>query len=563
MASMNRQNKRWEIEEKLKTSDTILSLERIIKILLKNRGLKTAEQQKDFFNPKSPLKLTLSELKIKDTEVKKAITRLLKAKKNKEKIFIYGDYDADGICGTAVLWENLYKLGFDVLPYIPERFSEGYGINFESIKILKDKYPNLKLIITVDNGIVAVKEVKAIKELGVDVIISDHHEPEKIKPVSLATIHSTLISGSAMAWVFAREVVKKFKGNLNKVESDLDLVAIGTIADQVPLISLNRSFAKYGLEKLNQTERPGLLAIFNETALKIGNIGTYEVGFMIAPRINAMGRLANAIDSLRLLCVRNPFKARDLAKQLSKTNLERQKIVDEVVLHARSIVTKDFTQKVIILAHESYHEGVIGLAAGKLTEEFHRPSIVISKGKDMAKASARSIPGFNIIENLRKLDKYLQAGGGHPMAAGFSIAVSDIDIFIQKFQKLSDPLLTEEILERKLKADMEIGFNNLDMKLEEKLEEFSPFGLGNSSPVFVTRNAEVIEAKTVGREMKHLKFVLRNKDRVFGAIGFNLGYLLPELIKGRKIDIAYNLEKNVWNNSVELQLKIKDLKVLD
>jgi single-stranded-DNA-specific exonuclease len=282
---------------------------------------------------------------------------------------------------------------------------------------------------------------------------------------------------------------------------------------------------------------------------------------MIAPRINAMGRLAKAIDSLRLLCVRNPIKAKELAKSLTQTNLERQKIVDEVVLHARNMVIKDYSQKVIILAHESYHEGVIGLAAGKLTEEFHRPAIVISKGKEMEKASARSIPGFNIIENLRKLDKYLQAGGGHPMAAGFSIAVSDIDIFIQKFKKLSDSLLTEEILERKLKADIEIGFKNLDMKLEEKLEEFAPFGLGNSSPVFVTRGTEVVEAKTVGREMKHLKLILRNEDKVFGAIGFNLGNLLPELMRKRKIDIAYNLEKNVWNNSVELQLKIKDLKL--
>lgn len=557
---MNRQNKRWEIEEKLKSSEKVLPLEKIIKILLKNRGLKTQEQQKDFFNPKEPMKLTLKELKIKDTEVKKAINRLLTAKKKKEKIFIYGDYDADGICGTAVLWENLYKAGFDVLPYIPERFSEGYGINFESIKSLKEKFPNLKVIITVDNGIVAVKEVKAINDFGIDVIITDHHEPEKKKPAAFATIHSTLISGSAMAWILAREVVKKLKDNLNKVNNDLDLVAIGTIADQVPLISFNRSFAKYGLGKLNQTDRPGLLALFGEAALKKGSIGTYEVGFMIAPRINAMGRLANAIDSLRLLCVRNPLKAKELAENLSKTNLERQKIVDEVVLHARSLVTDDFSQKVIILAHESYHEGVIGLAAGKLVEEFHRPAIVISKGKDIAKASARSIPGFNIIENLRKLDKFLQGGGGHPMAAGFSIALSDIDIFSQKFQKISGPLLTDEILERKLKADMELGFKSLDMKLEESLEEFAPFGLGNPSPVFVTRNVKVIEAKTVGREMKHLKLVLRHKDRVFGAIGFNLGNLLSELSKDKQIDIAYNLEKNVWNNSVELQLKIKDIK---
>ena len=385
---MNNVSRRWEVLGK--TPKRSISLKEIEKILLKNRGLTGEKARKEFLSPTAPEALTLKGLGINQLQVKKAVERIKKAGKKGEMIIVYGDYDADGISATAVLWERLYSLGLNVLPPIPERVSEGYGLNSESIKKLKEENPSLGLIVTVDHGIVAGAQVEAAKKLGIDVIVTDHHQPGGKKPKPYALIHTTQIGGAALAWILAREI--------KSVRDGLDLVAIGTIADQLPLVGANRSFAKYGLVSLNSTQRVGLNALFSEAGIVKGEIGPYEVGFMIAPRINAMGRLVHAIDSLRLLCTKNNQRAGELARLLNKTNLERQRIVEEVVLHAlRQAQDESFARSVIVVAHESYHEGVIGLAAARLVEEFYRPAIVISKKGKIAKASARSISGFNII----------------------------------------------------------------------------------------------------------------------------------------------------------------------
>ena len=363
---MNKQTLSWELLQKGKAKD-------IISLLLKNRGIKTLKDKKEFFFPTHPTKLSLKELGLSKTEIRKAIARINQAKKNKEKVIVYGDYDADGICATAILWEALWEKGLDVLPYIPERFSEGYGLNIESIKKLKASQPNLALIITVDHGIVADKKVDLAKELGIDVIITDHHQPGKIIPKALATVHTVKIGGAGVAWILAREI---------GTAAGLELAAIGTIADQLPLMGPNRSLAKFGLEELNKTTRPGLLALFSEAALKPGGIGPYEVGFIIAPRINATGRLTHGLTSLRLLCTKDRMRARLLAEEIGRINSQRQKIVEEVVAHARKKLKDGPGQEIIILEHKSYHQGVIGLAAAKLVEEFYRPAIVISSKGD-------------------------------------------------------------------------------------------------------------------------------------------------------------------------------------
>jgi single-stranded-DNA-specific exonuclease len=541
---------KWEVLNKENAANT----DEIVSILLKNRNIKNSRK---FFEPTDPNKIGLKELGVRNESLKKAIDRIKKAKKDKEGVFVYGDYDADGITATAIMWEALHDYGLDVLPHIPDRFEEGYGINSTSVENLKLKIKNLKLIVTVDNGIVGYDGIKKAKELGIDVIVVDHHTKGIKTLKAYCIIHSTQVCGSALSWFFARELLKKV-GPMTRsdlVNSSLELAAIGTIADQMPLTGINRSIVKYGLAGLNKTKRPGLRAIVDSS--KIDQVGTYEINYIIAPRINAMGRMAQGIDSLRLLCTTKLSKAKELSQLLDKTNSERQKTVEEVVILARKNVTD---QKVIVIAGENYHEGVIGLAAGRLVEEFYRPAIVISVKGDVSKASARSISGFNIIEAIRSINLHSE-GGGHPMAAGFSIETNKIEKFTKEINKIANRLLTTDLLEKKLKIDCELNFDQLNYGLLGKLIQFDPTGLENPGATFMSKNVEVISAKPVGREARHLKLELKQGEQVFDSIFFGGGEMYSSLSPEAKIDIAYSLEDNSWNGYKKLQLKIKDLKI--
>jgi len=554
---MTNQEKRWEFLHK----GEVRGERAIIGVLLKNRGIRTEKEKKKFFNSTDPMKISLKSIGVKETEVRKAINRIKRAKKTGEHVIVYGDYDADGITGTATMWETLHELGIFVLPHIPERFSEGYGLNLESVKDLRKKDPKLGLIITIDHGIVAGEKVDEVKNLGIDMIITDHHQAGKRMPTPLGLIYTTKIGGSALAWFFAREIIKSFKITRSDVVSRLELAAIGTIADQLPLIGPNRSVVKYGLTILNHTKRPGLLALFEEAGLT--EIGPYEVGFIIAPRINSMGRLKHGLESLRLLCTRDKVKAFQIAGNIGRTNRERQKIVDEVVAHARNSYKSIEKQFVIVLAHKSYHEGVIGLAAAKLVEEFYRPAIVLSKNGDISKASARSISGFNIIEAIRKLEKLYIEGGGHPMAAGFSIETKNIDIFTKEINKIAGKLITDELLQRKLKIDMELDFEEINPELVEQVKAFEPTGLGNPSPTFFGKNVEITDAKTVGRDAKHLKLKLKQHEQIFDSIFFGGGETYSKLKLGSKVNVVFQVEEDSWSGFGRIQLKIKDIHCQD
>lgn len=549
-------DKKWEVLASLgKEAD----YKGIVNKLLENRGLKTSKEKTDFLDPRKPNDITLKEFGLKSEDVSKAIKRIEKAIKGKERIIIYGDYDADGICATAIIWETLYKLGANVLPYIPERFSEGYGLNIESLKALNNGKEDIGLVITVDNGITAFDEVKEASKMGIDVIITDHHLVGKKKPKAFGLIHTTQVSGSAVSWIFSREIKKKIK-KIKRVTDGLELVAIGTISDQIPLLGVNRSLVKYGLEELNETKRPGLKALIKDSGIKEGEISTYTVGFVIAPRLNAMGRLEHAIDSLRLVCTTNRQRAKKLARSLGRTNTERQRIVEEVVVHARGLAGKKDWQGVILVSDESYHEGVIGLAASKLVEEFYRPAIVVSRGKKLSKASARSIAGFNIIEAIRQFEDMLVSGGGHPMAAGFSINTSSLESFIKKLNKFSTPLLTEEVLKKSLKIDLGIEFGHINQRLYEQLERFEPTGNANYTPTFVTRNVKVLKARGVGKKMSHLKMMITKEGKIFDGIAFNFGPLSSKLSQDEFVDIVYSIDENHWNGRTNLELMIKDIK---
>ena len=554
----NKLENKWEIIGKSEVPLSKLKTKDVIDVLLVNRGIKNKNERHEFFRPKRPEKFTLSEVGLKRASVANAISRIKRAKKNGEKIVVYGDYDADGITATAILWETLYELEFDVIPFIPDRFSDGYGLKAKSIKKIKTKNPNVKLIITVDNGVVASDAVDTCNKLGIDVIITDHHEPGEKYPKAYEIVHSRKIGGAGVSWFLTREIRKEF--GLKKVVG-LDLAAVGTVSDQVPLFEVNRSIVKYGLESLNLKPRLGLEEIYKEARVNVGEIDTHTIGFVIGPRLNAMGRLEHAIDSLRLLCTKNRSRARELAVYLSKTNKRRQEIVEKVVSHAKDSARKGNTEGIIVISHETYHEGVVGLVASKLVDEFYRPAIVFSKGEVESKASARSIEGFNIIETIRKLNDLLITAGGHPMAAGVTIKTKDLDGFEKEINKVAKRKLTEELLLPKIKVDVEVNFNVLNWNLISELVNFAPTGSGNRTPVFATKKVKPWEIRTVGKENKHLKLKVAKGGKTIDAIGFGLGYLASSIEEDYPIDIVYHFEENVFNGAKSLQLRVRDIRL--
>lgn len=543
--------KKWEILSPLSSKKEKIKTAEIIKELLTSRGVKTAKEQKEFLDPKSPETYSLKDLEIDEDQVKTALVRIKSAIKNKEKIIVYGDYDADGITGTAIMWEALNSLGAKVMPYIPERFTDGYGINSKSVERIKKQDPDIGLIITVDNGIVAHDAIDTSNNLGIDVIVTDHHEKSEKLPNALATVHTTLTSGSGVAWLMACKLGQA---------QGLELAAIGTVADQLPLVGFNRSLVSHGIEKIKKTERLGLLALFKDARVKENEISAYTLGFVVGPRINAMGRLGSGMDSLRLLCTKSATRAYALAKEVSKTNSKRQKVVEETVLLAKSLV-KD-SEGFIVVESDGFHEGVIGLAASKLVEEFYRPAMVLSITGGLAKASVRSISGVNIIEVIRKNKDLLVTHGGHAMAAGFSIKSENIEEFKKRLASQSAEHLTPELTVRCVKIDKKIEFNVINFDLYGQLTRFEPTGNSNYQPVFATEGIEIHDIKTVGEAAKHIKLKLKQGDKFYNAIWFNSGEHLEKLqsIKS-EIDVAYCLDADTWNGNFNLQLRIKDIRL--
>ncbi len=582
---------KWKIRKKLPSNDLSFDVEKIIKSLLESRSLKTKKEIDDFFSPLHPLKINNKSLGIKKQNLIKAFQRLEKALEDKETVVVYGDYDADGICGTAIVWETLFGLGLKVFPFIPHREKHGYGIKKKGIdEILEDKQifefneKRPSLIITVDNGIVAHKAMEYAKEKQLDVIITDHHQKKKkegkyILPKANSIIWSDKICGAAVAWFFCREflkflkqknIISKHKKDLvdNQIKTDLiGLATIGTVTDLMPLLGENRALVNHGLKYLKKTKIPGLISLYRQVGLDAKTIETYHLGFIIGPRLNATGRLEHALDSLRLLCSKDMVKTKSLSETLNSINKERQLLTEQTFSDAKKKVNKN--KKFIFIGDESYNPGVIGLVAGKLVEKFYRPAIVFSKREKYSKASARSVKGFNIIEAIRSCGNILEDAGGHPLAAGFTIQ----NRYLKKFEKLIDRLverkLSRSILTPILEIDCEIKLKNISWELYGKLEKFSPFGFGNPRPIFIIRNLKITKLRTVGNENKHLKIAFDDPQTsrieknigVIDGIGFNLGYKAEKLTVGDLVDVAFCLEENIWNGSRNLQMKIRDIRI--
>lgn len=529
-------SKVWRIKEQ--------SSEDLLNQLLINRGIKTEEEKEEFFNPK--IDDYLKELEIPG--IQKSLTRINRAIETGEQIVVFGDYDVDGITASAILYKALTSLGAKVLPYIPHREKEGYGLSKLGLDFARDS--GAGLVITVDNGIVAFEEAEYAKEIGLDLIITDHHTPGDKKPVSFSIVHSTKMCGAAVAWCLIHKIIKKELSN-----ELLELVGIATVADMMPLIGLNRALVSEGLKVLNKTKNLGLITLLNESRIEKGNIKSFEIGHIIAPRINAIGRLEHAIDALRLLCTKDPVKAKRLAKLLQDTNTKRQDLTAKAYEEAIKLAKKNLGKKIQVLFSEDWHPGIIGLVAARITEQYSMPALAISVGKEVSKGSARSVNGVNITQVLRSCTEFLVEVGGHAGAAGFSVTTKKIELFKERVEKAMEEIEVPESGQF-LDIEAEVPLSKITKLLAKKLEDFEPFGLENPRPVLATRNMKISDVRTLSAG-KHLKFRADGID----AIAFNMGELETFLKSGQLIDLAYNLEINKFNGNELLQLKIKDIQL--
>lgn len=510
----------------------------VIDILLKKRGLITAKAVKEFFSPIQPEQV--------DFEAAEAVKLIKVAIKAKRQIYIYGDFDADGICATGVLWETLHRLKAKVMPYIAGREESARGLSIKGLQ----SFTGQPLVITVDNGITSYAAADYAKTKGIDLIITDHHQPKqekgrKLWPRAAAIVHNDQLAGVGVAWFLAREL----GGAQN-----LDLAAIGTIADMVPLLGVNRSLVKAGLVKLQTSLRPGLKALTKAAAIDLTKITPHQVSFSLAPRLNAIGRLADSLDALRLLCTTDLRRAEELTIKINEVNQSRQ---DQTkIMFADAQLKAGKNKNLIFVQSPDYHEGLVGLVAGRLVEEFHRPAVVVAMGMHHTKASMRSLKSFDAIKAIRDLGDLVLECGGHPMAAGFTAEAKNLPE-IKKQLEAAAAKLTKEDLQPEAIYDCELTLDQINWELFKKLERFQPFGFGNPVPLFLAKKVKLQSFYPVGQENKHLKLKIND----FNAIAFGQGALAAKLKPGQLIDIIYSIEENSWNNHQSLELKIKEIKI--
>lgn len=540
-----------------------LGISSVIADILGQRGVTTEEQVVEFLRP-SLLNLASP---FAFHEMKVAVERLDRARRDGEKVLIYGDYDVDGVTSTTILYKVLTDLGFNAVAYIPNRMDEGYGLHNEAL--LKASQGNVKVVITVDCGITAVEEVEYAKSLGIDIILTDHHEPPVILPKAYAIINPKVdgsgypfrdLAGVGVAFKLAQALLETLDndetGACAQIEI-LDLVALGTIADIVPLVGENRVIVSYGLKQMEKTIHLGLRSLLEECGLENKPLKAGQIGFMVAPRINAAGRMDSARVGLELLLTGNMERAKELAQLLSRENALRQETEKEILAEAISHVEKEPLPRVIVLSSPSWHHGVIGIVASRLVERYYRPVFLIAEDGEEAKGSARGISGYHVLNELREQTELMEKFGGHAQAAGFSLKQENISR-LRAGLNASAESFTEELFQERVHVDKLVPLEVLDASLMRELENLAPFGFGNPNPVLAGIDLPLYQVSTVGKDRAHLKCAFGATGQWEG-IAFRKGEELGRISGTPAVDVAFGLDWNTFRGPQSIQLLIKDI----
>lgn len=533
--------------------------------ILYNRGIRTVDEAGAFLSRSfafdNPFRLK---------GMNAAVTRLRQAVRGGETIAVYGDYDADGVTATALLVPMLSALGAQVIPYIPNRMEEGYGLNQAALAKLASE--GVDVVVTVDCGVRSYEEVAYANELGLDVIITDHHGVGAQLPAAVAVIDPKReddqypfkqFAGVGLAFKLAqallrveRQLPTSIEATLPDEEAMLDLVALGTVADLAPLVGENRALVSRGLERMNMAQRPGIAALLHEAGLQPGQVQAGSVGYVLGPRLNAAGRLDDASASYKLLTTSSASEAAELAQQLGEQNRERQRLTQEMVDRARQQVRDFEDARVYVLADRSYAAGIAGLVANRIQDEFYRPALVIALEEGLSKGSARSIKGFHITRALEECGDLLERFGGHSAAAGFTIRNGNIEALREELNGIAARDLDDDDLVASLAVDAEMPLTGADPATADQLETMRPFGIGNPRPTLISQGVQVRSCYSVGRDGTHLKLKLSDGVDLWDAIAFRQA-VPPEAVPPR-IDAVYTLQNTEWKGRKRLELIIKD-----
>lgn len=529
---------------------------RVITQLLYNRGL-TETSQLDAF-------LAADERLATDPfllpGMHEAVARLYRALLSGEKIAIYGDFDTDGVTSTALLVQGLAMLNCQAIPYIPDRLNEGFGVNTPALEELSRQ--GVSLVITVDTGITAINEVKRARKLGLDVIVTDHHSPQDDIPPAAAVVNPKLhgsnagfdLAGVGVAFKLLQALFQNM-GKAGEITGLLDLVALGTVADMMPLLGENRYLVSRGLKIVNASPRLGIREIMSSSGSNISGLDSEAISWVIAPRLNAAGRLSHAMSSYRLLTTDSQSEARKLAFWLEQTNAERQSLTKKAQAMARNHVLTGEMTPLLFVSDPNFPTGICGLVAGRLAEEFYRPAVVVRTGGQFSGGSCRSIPEFDIFRALSYHRHLFSNFGGHAQAAGFSLPTRCLPQLENALKQLAASQLEGVDLRSRINIDAEITLAEMDGEMYSWLQKLAPFGQGNPRPVFLSRKVEVLSCRTMGDTGSHLRMRVKQGDSPWEAVGFDLGDCFREAVT--PIDIAYHVEVDRWNRG-ELRLNILD-----
>ncbi len=565
---------RWEIKEKAdeqkvkELSEQLNNLDFSLTTILIQRGIDTFEKAKDFFRPS--LEQNHDPFLMKD--MNNAVNRLNKAIENNEKVLIYGDYDVDGTTSVALVYSYLKNFYANIEYYIPDRYTEGYGVSYQGIDYASEN--DFKLIISLDCGIKAIEKVAYASEKGIDFIICDHHRPGNDIPQAIAVLDPKRedceypykeLSGCGVGFKLMQAWTKSNEKDEQFLFQYLDLLAVSTCADIVPITGENRVFVYYGLKQINENPRLGIKTMIELAGLK-KELTVMDVVFTIAPRINAAGRIESGRKAVEMLVEENHEKSKAFGGNINEMNTDRKDLDREITAEALRMIAENTAlqnKKTTVLFQENWHKGVIGIVASRLIETHYRPTIILTESNGKATGSARSVSGFDVYNAIDACSDLLEQFGGHKYAAGLTMKLENLDAFIEKFEEVVTEQIEEHMLTPQINIDAELKLDQINDSFYKILKQFAPTGPGNMRPVFMSENVFcTANSRTVGEN--HLKmevFQEENPDLKFSCIGFNLGQQLDEIAEGVPFSMVYNIEENTWNGITTIQLNVKDLKL--